>query len=214
MSQSGADHEDHQHFLTAAEQVLGGHHNDVLQRSMLHVGTNWHLFAAGTSKAWQHAYTGLGKTRLTSIGVALATASTTQWVMGAGFRDVHRYAEKQICRYKYMGCFKRIESCAYSSSVCREKRPAASLKLCRQTNCKHQLNLMECLLLALEFGTPASLRWLLDHKTELFKDADAELDLQQLRNAAIAKESVAVLEALDDGGVLLRSTGWMTEVRF
>ena len=81
----------------------------------------------------------------------------------AGFQDIHRF-EKHTCRWKHL---KNNEDCAYSSRVCRALNPQQTLALCKQNGCKHRLSLMECVELAVAYGTASSLKWLLDHKAEL-----------------------------------------------
>ena len=202
---------------SAAESVLCGHSLQELRCIMAHVDSCWHLFAAGTSRAWRAAYNSGDKTRRTSARAALASASTTQWAIEAGSHDIHRF-EKQTCRWKYL---KRHQSCPYSSRVCRALDPQQTLALSKQNGCQHRLTLMECMDLAVAYGAASSLRWLLDHKAELVQSSDRppnprmhfdsdegylETDISHLlfhlRSASVKRGEIEMLQILDEAGLL------------
>src|SRR5690348_6938993 len=84
--------------LTPMDLVLCGHHPQLLKIIMAHVGSHWHLFGAGTSRAWRASYNSIDKTHKTSAGAALASASTTQWAMESDFQDIHKFV-KATCRW-------------------------------------------------------------------------------------------------------------------
>ena len=138
-----------QQDLSAAESVLCGHSQQELKLILSDVATSWHLFAAGTNQAWRTAYNSVDKTRRTSAGAALASASTTQWAMESGLQDIHKFV-KPHCQWQYI---RRHLSCAYSSSNCRAMRPEQTLKLCQRKLCRHRLSLSECLVLAAVYGS-------------------------------------------------------------
>ena len=214
----------------AAESVLCGHSLQELRCIMAHVDSCWHLFAAGTSRAWRAAYNSGDKTRRTSAGAALASASTTHWAIEAGFQDIHGF-EKRVCRWKYL---KRHQSCPYSSRVCRALNPQQTLALCKQNGCQHRLSLMECVELAVAYGTAFSLKWLLDHKAELMhslndsaesdtdsaQDSESEMfdydvsdeglsrQICRLRNDAVKRGNIEILQVLDEAG-LFRHHGFI-----
>ena len=204
---------------SAADTVLCGHSPQVLSCIMAHTDRCWHLFAAGTSRAWRAVYNSHDKTRLTSAAAALASASTTEWAMEADFRDIHRFTKK-VCSWKHLEWHK---SCAYSSSVCRALRPQQTLELCKQHGCQHQLTSLECVQLATAYGTAPSLKWLLQHKAELVESVNAaprsekepewlkwyaedflHHALDCLSTTAVQRGQVEILQVLYEAGLVLK----------